>query len=86
MKTACFAKGLPKPSKAKSGNGGGAPVRGYAALLASALDLGFTYTDMRHMPYGRLMWVLDEWRRMNSTDKQDGVREATQQDIDKFFG
>ncbi len=36
------------------------------------------------MPYGRLMWVMDGWRRMNAP--ADGTRQATQEDIERFFG
>lgn len=49
--------------------------------------MGFSYRDLRHMPYHRLMWALDSYRRLNEPQAatQAGESPATQADIDAML-
>lgn len=50
----------------------------YTLMYASGLKTGFSTDDMREMPFGRLANILAS---MNPAGIDEGIRDATQEDI-----
>ena len=78
----------PKTRKKKESKGGVNPFP-YSGIYLMGLKLGFTTEDLRTMPYTRLVMFIDEYAWQNEPEddgKNDGVREATQADINRYLG
>lgn len=54
-------------------------------MVISALKLGFTTDDMREMPMNMVINFITASNDMNDYEDND-TRDATQADIDRFFG
>ena len=50
------------------------------------MQAGLSFDDARRMGLSRLMWIVSEWADMNAPPDDDGIREATQEDIDEILG
>lgn len=55
-------------------------------MYASGLKLGLTTSDLKAMPYMRLVNLIQAWSWTPPEPKDSGTREATQADIRAFFG
>lgn len=78
----------PKTRKKRKSKGGDNPFP-YSGMYLMGLKLGFTTDDLKTMPYTRLVMFIDEYAWQNEPDDQDennGVRDATQSDIDRILG
>lgn len=66
--------------------GGGRNPLPYTYMYASGLKLGLTTSDLKAMPYMRLVNLIQAWSWTPPEPKDSGTREATQADIRAFFG
>lgn len=54
-------------------------------MLASLLACGVDYGSALRMRFARAAWLVTAKNEMSQTDRNDGVRDATQADIQKFM-
>ena len=55
-------------------------------ITLSALERGLTMTDIRRMTLGQIVDFVIEYNNRNEKDNRPKRVEATQADIDAFFG
>lgn len=55
------------------------------SFLLSCLKLGLSISDLKQLTFTEVMKVIVEFLDINQVEN-DGVRKATQADIDKFYG
>lgn len=79
----CFYPGLATRNKASGGSRD--LILTYSSMVISALKLGFTTDDMREMPMNMVINFITASNDMNDYEDND-TRDATQADIDRFFG
>lgn len=75
----------------KEDGGRGERTLPYSEMYLVGLKLGFTTEDMRRMPFTRLAMFIMAYNEHNGVDdggrgRTDGIRDATQNDIDRLMG
>ena len=73
------------PSPSKPASSGGQLKYPYTSLITSLLSLGVDLSAARSMRYGEAMWLVTARNDSMSRTADDGVRDATQSDIQKFM-
>lgn len=89
LSTSFFVPNQRTKSSKRSSNGGGGKSRcPYTSLYLSCLKIGLTVADLKYMTLSRAIFLVDTYNATYgaANTKTDTVREATQEDIQSFFG